>query len=158
MTQTKITPTERFCFCNNEVSLQMVSGGAAKEGYLGKITLKINGEYVDYVKSPTVESEPHIAECNCNLRTKLVGDGCEKCNPQLTIDLLSDEIAELKKRVNDLDEQNDTQAIYIDNYMAKIAELEAKLKLAREALEKVSMVGGAAKSYAEEALNKIGDK
>ena len=38
------------CFCHDGVSLQMVSGGAAPEGYLGKVTLLIDGEYVDYVK------------------------------------------------------------------------------------------------------------
>lgn len=41
---------EDFCFCGDHVSLQMVSGGAAKEGYLGRITLKVDGEYVEYVK------------------------------------------------------------------------------------------------------------
>lgn len=26
-------------------------------------------------------------ECKCNMRTKLVGDGCEACNPTLALDL-----------------------------------------------------------------------
>jgi hypothetical protein len=39
------------CFCHDGVSLQIVSGGAAPEGYLGKVTLLIDGKYVDYVKA-----------------------------------------------------------------------------------------------------------
>jgi len=42
---------EDFCFCHDGVSLQIVSGGAAPEGYLGKVTLLIDGKYVDYVKA-----------------------------------------------------------------------------------------------------------
>lgn len=26
-------------------------------------------------------------ECNCNMRTKLVGDGCAACNPELAKDI-----------------------------------------------------------------------
>ena len=48
-----------FCFCHDGVSLQIVSGGAAPEGYLGKVTLLIDGEYVDYVKvQPKQQAEP----------------------------------------------------------------------------------------------------
>ena len=46
------------CFCHDGVSLQMVSGGAAPEGYLGKVTLLIDGEYVDYAKAQPEEQEP----------------------------------------------------------------------------------------------------
>ena len=47
------------CFCHDGVSLQSVSGGAASEGYLGKVTLLIDGEYVDYVKAqPEQQAEP----------------------------------------------------------------------------------------------------
>lgn len=49
---------EDFCFCNNEVSLQSVSGGGAPEGYLGKVRLKINGEYVSYVREKTPPAQP----------------------------------------------------------------------------------------------------
>ena len=47
---------EAFCYCGEHVSLQMVSGGAHKLGYLGEVTLKIDGEYVQYQKAaaPTV--------------------------------------------------------------------------------------------------------
>jgi len=45
------------CFCHDGVSLQIVSGGAAPEGYLGKVTLLIDGKYVDYVKAQP-EQEP----------------------------------------------------------------------------------------------------
>ena len=51
------------CFCHDGVSLQMVSGGAAPEGYLGKVTLLIDGEYVDYVKAqPEQQAEPVTRE------------------------------------------------------------------------------------------------
>jgi hypothetical protein len=46
---------EDFCFCHDGVSLQIVSGGAAPEGYLGKVTLLIDGKYVDYVKAQPVQ-------------------------------------------------------------------------------------------------------
>lgn len=42
---------EQPCYCGPAASLQMVSGGAAPEGYLGKVTLLIDGAYVDYVKA-----------------------------------------------------------------------------------------------------------
>ena len=44
-----------FCYCNKEVSLQMVSGGAAPEGYLGKVTLRVGDQYRDYFAQPDRE-------------------------------------------------------------------------------------------------------
>lgn len=44
-------PVEDFCYCNDEISLQMVSGGAAPEGLYGRVTLKIDGKYVEYVRA-----------------------------------------------------------------------------------------------------------
>ena len=41
-------PVEKFCFCDDTISLQMVSGVASPEGYSGKITLKIGEEYRNY--------------------------------------------------------------------------------------------------------------
>ncbi|HEY0842427.1 hypothetical protein [Methylotenera sp.] len=37
--------------------------------------------------------------CKCDLRTKLVGDGCQHCNPQITIDSLIEEIQTLRAKV-----------------------------------------------------------
>jgi hypothetical protein len=36
------------------------------------------------------------ATCQCGLATRLVGDGCERCNPQLAIQLLKEQIAEMR--------------------------------------------------------------
>ena len=35
-----------------------------------------------------------MTECKCDLRTKLVGDGCRYCNPQEYIDKLCDALDE----------------------------------------------------------------
>lgn len=43
-----------FCYCNEEVSLQSVSGGGSDVGYLGRVRLKINGEFVSYVREREV--------------------------------------------------------------------------------------------------------
>ena len=55
-------PAQDSCFCHSGVSLQMVSGGAAPEGYLGWVTLLIDGAYVDYVRArPAQEQVARIA-------------------------------------------------------------------------------------------------
>ena len=36
------------------------------------------------------------AGCKCGLATRLVGDGCQYCNPQMAIDLLEERVQELR--------------------------------------------------------------
>ena len=43
-------PEEQFCYCDDSISLQIVSGGAAVGGLYSRVTLKIDGEYIDYVR------------------------------------------------------------------------------------------------------------
>jgi hypothetical protein len=55
------SPAESFCYCNDGISLQSVSGGAHKAGYAGEVFLKVEGEYVRYIKAdpaPSVAPEP----------------------------------------------------------------------------------------------------
>lgn len=41
-----------------------------------------------------------VAEkCACSLRGRLVGDGCEICNPSLALDYAKERIAELETRL-----------------------------------------------------------
>ena len=54
-----------------------------------------------------------MTECQCDLRTRLVGDGCEKCNPQMAIDLLTERLDELRAAADQADEE----------YRAEIARL-----------------------------------
>lgn len=61
-TTEKAAPAEDFCYCDDDISLQMVSGGAALEGLYGRVTLKINGQYVDYVKAQPAPAEPVALE------------------------------------------------------------------------------------------------
>lgn len=35
-------------------------------------------------------------KCQCKLATRLVGDGCQYCNPQLAIDILEEKLEELR--------------------------------------------------------------
>ena len=63
----KAAPAEDFCYCDDDISLQMVSGGAALEGLYGRVTLKINGQYVDYVKAQPAPAE-HVAWCKYEQR------------------------------------------------------------------------------------------
>ena len=36
------------------------------------------------------------ATCQCGLATRLVGDGCERCNPQLAIQLLKEQVEDMR--------------------------------------------------------------
>jgi hypothetical protein len=38
----------------------------------------------------------HGEQCRCGLATRLVGDGCERCNPQLAIQLLKEQVADMR--------------------------------------------------------------
>jgi hypothetical protein len=52
-------PVEQSCFCHSGVSLQSVSGGASPDGYLGRLTLLIDGLRVEYVAAqPAPVQEP----------------------------------------------------------------------------------------------------
>ena len=42
---------ESYCFCNDEISLQMISGGGSPEGYRGRVTLLLDDDmYIDYIR------------------------------------------------------------------------------------------------------------
>ena len=60
-------PAEDFCYCDDDISLQMVSGGAALEGLYGRVTLKIGDAYVNYVKAQPAPAE-HVAWCKYEQR------------------------------------------------------------------------------------------
>lgn len=77
------------CFCHDGVSLQIVSGGAAPEGYLGKVTLLIDGKYVDYVKAQPAQQpvawavqacskmwRGEFAEIDAKAEAKRIGGTC----------------------------------------------------------------------------------
>jgi hypothetical protein len=56
-------PQEAFCYCNKDVSLQMVSGGGAPEGYLGKVTLRIGDQYREYRSGAPIEPKAEYVPC-----------------------------------------------------------------------------------------------
>jgi hypothetical protein len=38
----------------------------------------------------------HGDQCRCGLATRLVGDGCEHCNPAMMIDILREQVSEMR--------------------------------------------------------------
>ena len=43
--------------------------------------------------------QPALRQCKCDLRTRLAGDGCETCNPQMAIDLLKEQVREQAEEI-----------------------------------------------------------
>ena len=46
--------------------------------------------------APRDADEKQNNDCNCGLATRLVGDGCQHCNPQLTIELLKEQLEDAR--------------------------------------------------------------
>lgn len=44
----------------------------------------------------------HTQECRCNFREKMVGDGCEVCNPAKALEYAKGTIATLEKQCDEL--------------------------------------------------------
>lgn len=43
-----------------------------------------------------------MSECKCNVREKLVGDGCEVCNPAKALEYAKGTIADLEDRLREI--------------------------------------------------------
>lgn len=41
------------------------------------------------------------SKCQCGIAKRIVGDGCQYCNPQMTIAILEEQVAELRKALAD---------------------------------------------------------
>ena len=79
------------------------------------------------------------SKCKCNLRTKLVGDGCLYCNTEEYIDNLSQEYDEILSENENLERE--------------IAELKAQINGLRESIAEIA--ADAQDSYTNEALTKL---
>ena len=63
---------EQFCYCNDEISLQTVAGGANKAGLYGEVTLKMeDGSYKTYVKKDAFD---YVAEAHLTASPHFCGD------------------------------------------------------------------------------------
>ena len=51
---------------------------------------KVVAELAERHKAPQKPAAP-LRECKCDLRTKLVGDGCDVCNPEYAADHAAEE-------------------------------------------------------------------
>ena len=71
-----------------------------------------------------------MSQCKCDLRTKLVGDGCRYCNPQEYIDNLIESLEEQRTWVGLTDEDflEACQIAERGNYLVAFQRIQAKLK------------------------------
>ena len=71
-----------------------------------------------------------MSQCKCDLRTKLVGDGCRYCNPQEYIDNLIESLEEQRTWVGLTDEDflEACQIAERGNYLVAFQRIQAALK------------------------------
>lgn len=66
----------------------------------------------------------NLVKCDCNLRTRLVGDGCHICNPALALEYLRETVEEQADRIAELEAA-----------LAESISMAAKICDGRDALE-----------------------
>jgi hypothetical protein len=69
----------------------------------------------------------HGDKCRCGLATRLVGDGCEHCNPAMMIDILREQIAEMRLTDAERFVLREVRDIYADEDDVKCNEIAAVL-------------------------------
>lgn len=58
-----------------------------------------------------------MSKCKCDLRTKLVGDGCEVCNPSKALEYAKMTIADLEEDICQITRQRDELLAACETYM-----------------------------------------
>ena len=73
-------------------------------------------------------------DCRCNPRTKLVGDGCEICNPRLALEHAKERIAELGASIarHFAEEHLAGDGPEIDRWKRRVAAQDAAILALRE--------------------------
>jgi len=69
-----------------------------------------------------------MSKCQCDLRTKLVGDGCRYCNAQEYIDKLIEALEEQRTWVGLTDEEVENLCLAVGTEAIEVRLIEAKLK------------------------------
>lgn len=75
-----------------------------------------------------------MGKCECDLRTRLVGDGCRVCNPSLASEYADEAIEELRAVNADLLEALEGFVCYHSGHCCLDAQLNAIMDKARSAI------------------------
>jgi len=126
----KLSHSEDFCYCDHEISLQIVSGGAAPEGLYGRVTLQVKGEYVDYVPDSTLAS---LQAENERLQAQL--DNATKWIDATGTGVVRDELRAENER---LKQEIQNQYKCIESHAKITQAAQAENERLREALEKTT--------------------
>jgi hypothetical protein len=77
-------------------------GSNGERDFMRQIAREALQQNTENQRRPYVASSgSHGDQCRCGLATRLVGDGCEHCNPTMMIDILRKQIADMRLALAD---------------------------------------------------------